>query len=144
MSALDEQVGGDHYRKMKIQPIEFILANEIPYTEGNIIKYICRWKDKGGIKDLEKIKHYCDLLIESVEKENYPLNITPKQETIKSIVVGGERIPIPEGYRVLGKNELLGPGCKILDGNKEFWPINPEKYGYNPISVCTYICPAGV
>ena len=63
-SALDVQVAGDHYRKMKIQPVEFIHANNIPFIEGCIIKYAARWRDKGGINDLEKIKHFADLLIE--------------------------------------------------------------------------------
>jgi hypothetical protein len=63
-SALDVQVAGDHYRKMKIQPVEYIHANGIPFIEGCIIKYASRWRDKGGIRDLEKIKHFADLLIE--------------------------------------------------------------------------------
>ena len=50
--------------KYKIQPIEFITKNNIPFIEGNIIKYIIRWKDKGGVKDLDKIRHYIDLLEE--------------------------------------------------------------------------------
>lgn len=61
---LQKQVGGDHYKKMKIQPVEFIFANQIPYLEGNVIKYISRWRDKGGMADLEKARHYIDLLIE--------------------------------------------------------------------------------
>ena len=68
MSALNDQVGGDHYKKLKIQPIEYIHANGIGYMEGNVIKYISRWKDKNGIKDLEKAKHYIDLLIELESK----------------------------------------------------------------------------
>lgn len=63
-SALDSQVAGDHYKKMKIQPVEFIHANGIPFIEGCIIKYASRWRDKGGLKDLEKIKHFTELLIE--------------------------------------------------------------------------------
>lgn len=63
-SALDVQVSGDHYKKMKIQPVEFIHANNIPYLEGNVIKYISRWRSKNGVADLEKAKHYIDLLIE--------------------------------------------------------------------------------
>jgi hypothetical protein len=63
-SALDTQVAGDHYRKLKIQPVEYIHANGIPFIEGCIIKYATRWRDKGGRKDLEKIKHFVDLLIE--------------------------------------------------------------------------------
>jgi hypothetical protein len=69
MSALDSQVQGDHYRKMKIQPVQFIHANNIPFIEGCIIKYASRWRDKGGVKDLEKIKHFVDLLIELESKE---------------------------------------------------------------------------
>ena len=59
----DNQVGGDHYKKQAIQPIEYILANEIPFCEGNIIKYATRWRDKGGVKDLEKIIQYAQFLI---------------------------------------------------------------------------------
>jgi hypothetical protein len=63
-SALEVQVAGDHYRNMKIQPVVYIHKNGIPFIEGCIIKYASRWRDKGGIKDLEKIKHFADLLIE--------------------------------------------------------------------------------
>lgn len=62
--ALDRQVGGDHYKEYAIQPVEFIHDNEIPFCEGNAIKYLCRWRTKGGIADLEKAKHYIDLLIQ--------------------------------------------------------------------------------
>jgi hypothetical protein len=67
-SALAVQVSGDHYKTAKIQPIEFIHANNIPFCEANVIKYIFRWKAKNGIKDLEKAKHYIDLLIELESK----------------------------------------------------------------------------
>lgn len=70
MSALDIQVGGGHYKKYKIQPVEFIHANDIPYFEGNVIKYVARWRDKNGIADLEKAKHYIDLLIELEKEKN--------------------------------------------------------------------------
>lgn len=62
--ALDRQVAGNHYKKFKIQPAEFCYVNDIPYLEATAIKYLCRWKDKGGIQDLEKAKHFIDLLIE--------------------------------------------------------------------------------
>ena len=61
--ALDVQVGGGHYKGRAIQPIEYIHANNLNYSEGAIVKYITRWRDKNGIEDLEKIKHYVDLLI---------------------------------------------------------------------------------
>lgn len=62
--ALEVQVGGDHYKAMAIQPVEFIHANSIPYFEGNVIKYVCRWRSKNGLDDLKKAKHYLELLIE--------------------------------------------------------------------------------
>jgi hypothetical protein len=58
------QVGGDHYKSLKIQPVEYIHANGIGYFEGNVIKYVSRWRSKNGIKDLEKARHYIDLLIQ--------------------------------------------------------------------------------
>jgi hypothetical protein len=63
-SALDVQIGGQHYKSYAIQPVEFIHKNKIPYIEGCAIKYLCRWREKGGIEDLRKVKHYVDLLIE--------------------------------------------------------------------------------
>lgn len=63
-SALDKQVGGSHYKKHAIQPIEFIHANGIGFCEGNAIKYLVRWQDKGGVGDLRKAMHYIELLIE--------------------------------------------------------------------------------
>lgn len=63
-SALDVQVAGDHYKTLAIQPVEYVHANKIGYMEGNVIKYVSRWKSKNGIKDLEKAKHYIELLIE--------------------------------------------------------------------------------
>lgn len=56
-------MGGSHYKDMKIQPIEFITANDIPYCEANVIKYICRWRNKNGLEDLRKARHYIEILI---------------------------------------------------------------------------------
>tara|TARA_R110000796_G_scaffold208634_1_gene324906 strand:- start:14 stop:235 length:222 start_codon:yes stop_codon:yes gene_type:complete len=67
-SALDMQVGGGHYQKGSIQPIEYIHDQGLSFIEGSVVKYITRWRDKGGIQDLEKIKHYVDLLIELESK----------------------------------------------------------------------------
>jgi hypothetical protein len=72
-SALDVQVGGSHYKDFAIQPVEFIHANKVPFIEGNCIKYLMRWREKGGVKDLEKVKHYVDLLIDlETRKEPNP------------------------------------------------------------------------
>ena len=64
MSALEKQTGGNHYKKCSIQPIEYIHANNLPFIEGNVVKYITRWRDKNGIEDLKKVIHYVELLIE--------------------------------------------------------------------------------
>lgn len=60
-NALQKEVGGEHY-KMKIQPIEFITANNIPFIEGNVIKYVCRHRKKNGVQDIDKAIHYLELL----------------------------------------------------------------------------------
>ena len=64
MSAYDKQIGGTHYRKMKIQPSEFANKNHLPFAEGNVIKYISRHQYKGGKEDLLKAKHFIDMIIE--------------------------------------------------------------------------------
>jgi len=63
--AIDRMVGGSHYKGMVIEPIEFILANDLSYCEANIIKYACRHARKGGAQDLDKIIHYVELLKEN-------------------------------------------------------------------------------
>ena len=68
MSALDKQVDGNHYKDKGIQPIIYIHANNLGFCEANVVKYVTRWKDKNGIKDLEKAKHYLELLIELESK----------------------------------------------------------------------------
>lgn len=65
---LDEQVGGDHYSKLAIQPAVYSERNNLSYLQGNIIKYVTRYKDKNGIEDLYKAIHSIKLLIELEEK----------------------------------------------------------------------------
>lgn len=64
MSAFEKQTGGDHYKKLKIQPMEYSLANDLNYGQANAIKYITRYKDKNGKQDLEKAIHCLELLME--------------------------------------------------------------------------------
>lgn len=64
MSAFLKQIGGTHYHSRKIQPVEYIHANNLNFFEGNVVKYITRWREKDGVADLEKAKHYIELLIE--------------------------------------------------------------------------------
>lgn len=72
MSAFKKQVAGDHYQRLKIQPTEYITANGIGFCEGNVIKYVSRWRDKGGVSDLEKARHYIEILIELHNADEKP------------------------------------------------------------------------
>ena len=62
--SLVKQIGGNHYSKLAIQPVEYITKNKLSYLQGNVIKYVTRYKDKNGLQDLQKAKHYIDMLIE--------------------------------------------------------------------------------
>lgn len=64
------QIGGNHYQKMAIQPIDFIIKNNLNFPEGNVVKYLSRYKLKGGVEDLKKARHYLDILIEACENES--------------------------------------------------------------------------
>lgn len=64
MSSLYVQVGGEHYKKYKIQPVEYAMANGLNYCQANAVKYVTRYKDKGGIEDLKKAIHNIEILIE--------------------------------------------------------------------------------
>jgi len=64
MNSLDIQIGGSHYKTMTIQPVEFIHVNNLSYLQGNVIKYVTRYKDKNGVEDLKKAIHYLEILIE--------------------------------------------------------------------------------
>ena len=63
--ATDAQVGGTHYKDCKIQPVEYIYANDLGFLEGNVVKYITRHRAKGeGARDIYKVKHYADLILQ--------------------------------------------------------------------------------
>jgi hypothetical protein len=64
MSALDKQQGGSHYKDMVIQPVEFIVKNNLGFLEGNVIKYTCRHRQKNHVEDLNKAIHYLQLMKE--------------------------------------------------------------------------------
>lgn len=64
MSATETQVGGEHYKAMAIQPIEFITKNGLGFCEGNAVKYVCRHRQKNGAEDIRKAIHYLELLLQ--------------------------------------------------------------------------------
>lgn len=63
---LDKQVGGDHYSKYDMQPVEAIQKMNLDFIRGNILKYLVRYKDKNGIEDLKKAEHYAEILHQSL------------------------------------------------------------------------------
>lgn len=69
MKASEEQVGGDHYKSLPIQPIHYIRHNNLGWYEGNIVKYVTRHKQKGQIEDIKKVIHYANLILEEYEDQ---------------------------------------------------------------------------
>lgn len=65
----EEMIDPHHYNRWKIEPIKFIMENQLDFCEGNVIKYVMRWRDKDGISDLKKARQYLDFLINHA-KEN--------------------------------------------------------------------------
>lgn len=64
MTANTKQIGGLHYQSKVIQPWDYIAVNNLGYFEGNVVKYVSRWREKGGVEDLRKAQHYLQKLIE--------------------------------------------------------------------------------
>ena len=65
----DKQIGGSHYKFFPIQPYEFISKNGLTFFQGCVVKYVCRYIEKNGIQDLEKIIHYCELEIQKMKED---------------------------------------------------------------------------
>lgn len=80
-TANEIQIDGNHYKEKFIQPWDYIAANKLGYFEGNIIKYVTRWRDKGGVNDLLKAKHYLDKLIELEHNTSTAQNHTITKDT---------------------------------------------------------------
>ena len=65
--ALETQVGGNHYKNLAIQPVEYITANNLSYLQGSVIKYVTRYQDKNGVEDLQKAIHFVKMMIQEEE-----------------------------------------------------------------------------
>jgi hypothetical protein len=63
-----------HYSDLQIEPIEYVMKNDLGFCEGNVIKYVSRWRDKGGLRDLEKAKTYIDRLIAEESQQRIDSN----------------------------------------------------------------------
>ena len=115
----DKQIGGSHYKDMAMQPSEFINKNKLQFAEGNAIKYICRHAHKGEVEDLEKAKHYIDMIIE----RDYPLVPMTEEEEYRNAGISKEEAEKKpetwiEGYKKwkeLSKKGVVSNKVKLKD-----------------------------
>ena len=118
MSAYKKQIGGSHYKNMKIQPSKFINDNKLLFAEGNAIKYICRHKQKGERQDLEKAKHYIDMILE----RDYPLIPMTEEEEYRNAGITKEQAertyPPKNSWGMIKPSETSQK--KWIDGYKEW------------------------
>ena len=130
MSALDHQEGGGHYKDMRIQPVEFIHANRLPFLEGNVIKYLSRWKVKNGIQDLLKARHYIDLLIELETKDpshDANLSATERPASDSDTTAGVVYTRSESASAVLCTGGVCGDGQDVLhEGSGGPSPTGPH------------------
>lgn len=122
-NALDIQVAGTHYKEMRIQPVEFIHANNIGFCEATAIKYLCRWRKKGGIEDLKKAKHFIDVLIELETRDLKAPNLID--------------VTVEKGFEVKD-----GPYCCLCATNLADYRLEPENHdcGLFPLYYCSNCC----
>jgi hypothetical protein len=136
MSANDTQIGGKHYKADGIEPWDYVAANNLGFFEGNIVKYVSRWKDKGGVDDLRKAKHYIEKLIEletqvkpEYEGERVILPKFDESKTIHGFIpwTGGSCPVGPEEIvEVLFADQLKRKGMSSL-----FWWVHGNNRGNN-------------
>lgn len=87
MSALNKQEGGTHYKKYKIQPVEYTVANDLGFLAGSVIKYVTRYKDKGGAEDIRKAMHYLELILE------FEYSVKPVQQATTNTYTMDPKVP---------------------------------------------------
>ena len=112
-----KQIGGRHYMDMVEQPSEFIYKNKLQFAEGNAIKYICRHAHKGEVQDLEKAKHYIDMIIE----RDYPLIPITEEEEYRNAGITkeeAEQKPTSQKSWVEGYNKWKELSMKGVINNK--------------------------
>ena len=77
-----KQIGGSHYKSFVIEPWTFIQENQLNPFQANVIRYTCRYKNKGGIQDLEKIIHYCEMEIDFMKKKKKGVEDASKSDLL--------------------------------------------------------------
>jgi len=110
----DKQIGGSHYKDMAMQPSEFINKNKLQFAEGNAIKYICRHAHKGEVEDLEKAKHYIDMIIE----RDYPLVPMTEEEEYRNAGISKEEAEKKPETWIEGYNKWKDLSKKGVVSNK--------------------------
>ena len=83
MSALDKQIGGNHYSEMAIQPAEFIIQNKLSFCQGNVIKYVTRYRSKNGLQDLDKAIHYIEMMKDELKLEQEVMEAVKFAESLE-------------------------------------------------------------
>ena len=137
----DKQVGGSHYKSFHIQPYEFISKNDLSFFQGNVIKYVCRYLNKNGIEDLNKIIHYCELEKKKLKDMEKKKVIVPHTEWIipkeYPDLRSADEIAIDLETRdpdlkskgsgaISGNGEIVGFAVAV-DGYKNYFPIAHEQ-----------------
>lgn len=134
MSALDVQVGGNHYKKYKIQPMEYSMANGLDACQHTAIKYVTRFRDKGGIADLEKAKHCIDLLIEFERKALGDLAVSLVSDDLMSGGKVAEAMGdsgLPDGWTAMNAPRLPFAAGTLLELRSNSGPL-PCAIAYEP------------
>ena len=118
MDPYDKQIGGSHYKKMKIQPSKFVIENELLFPEGNVIKYICRHRYKNGKEDLEKAVHFIEMIIE----RDYKLIPMTEEEEYRNAGISKEEAertyPPKNSWGMIKPPETSGKDW--VDGDKKW------------------------
>jgi hypothetical protein len=123
MTALNKQEGGNHYKDMPIQPIEFITKNNLDWYQGNIVKYASRHHNKGGADDLRKVIHYAELALEAqygstASKESFTVKACTDPEIELKKLLSRIDLGVSQFYSHFGKSP-----AKVLLGLQEAFTI---------------------
>lgn len=118
MVALNEQHGGAHYRELKIQPVVFIMKCQMGFCEGNVIKYVTRWRDKGGAGDLRKARHYLQFLMQA-----------SWYQRLFNRIRGALRLPdeTMTGSRYIEENHISGAAAGVIR-HIWYWNLNGARH----------------
>lgn len=116
-NAWGEQVGGDHYKDLAIQPMEYSMANKLDPLQHTVIKYVTRFRNKAGIDDLKKAIHSIEMLIEHEEEAN-----------VKALIEHETNAAAESGHFEINYNNLNGGECLLSDEERDFFgtPVSDE------------------